>query len=139
MVSTVPTNAVRKLRWTYAADLQAGAFTRSEFQVVVSNWTVTGANRGYVIAGPGSRRIEDDSSEIIYSGQWTESKGNYSGGSIRYATVPGASIACTYSAQRDHQLYLGNAQGGILRRRFPSWSTVYGAHGGPVHWQAKTC
>src|SRR5436190_22547241 len=31
---TVPTNAVRKLRWTYAADLQKSAFLRSEFQVV---------------------------------------------------------------------------------------------------------
>jgi hypothetical protein len=103
----VPTNAVRKLRWTYAADLQMGEFTRSEFDAVVSNWTVTGTNRSYTIAGPESRRIEDDASEIIYTGQWSESKGNYSGGSIRYATVPGAAIACTYSAQGDHQLYLG--------------------------------
>jgi hypothetical protein len=104
---TVPTNSVRKLRWTYAADLQTGAYVRSEFQVVVSNWTVTGANRGSLTAGPGSRRIEDDSSEIRYRGQWTEARGNYSGGSIRYATTPGASIACTYMIAQGHQLYLG--------------------------------
>ena len=52
---------IRKLRWTYSADLQAGAYVRSEFQVVVSNWTVTGSGRGYSIAGPGSQRIEDNS------------------------------------------------------------------------------
>ncbi len=42
---SVPATAIRKLRWTYAAALQAGAFVRSEFQVVVSNWTVTGTGR----------------------------------------------------------------------------------------------
>jgi hypothetical protein len=103
----VPTNAVRKLRWTYAADVQPGAFERSEFQVTVSNWTVSGSNRGYSISGPGSRRIEDDAAEIIYSGQWRESRGNFSGGSVRYATTPGASLACTYTLPRSHQLYLG--------------------------------
>jgi hypothetical protein len=104
---TVPTSAVRKLRWTYSADLQPGAFVRSEFQVVVSNWSVTGANRGYWTSGPGSRRIEDDSREISYNGLWTESRGNYSGGSIRYTTLPGASLACTYNVAQDHCLYLG--------------------------------
>ena len=32
----VPTSSVRKFRWTYAADIQPGAFTRSEFEVTVS-------------------------------------------------------------------------------------------------------
>src|SRR6185295_15619224 len=35
----IPTNSVRKLRWTYAADLQASAYQRGEFQVSLSNWT----------------------------------------------------------------------------------------------------
>src|SRR5207237_5490771 len=56
----VPTHSVRKVRWTYAADLQPGQFSRSEFQVVVSNWTVTGLGRSYFVAGLGSRRINDD-------------------------------------------------------------------------------
>ena len=68
----IPTNTIRKMRWTYAADLQAGAFARSEFQVVVSNWTVTGTNRTYSVAGPGSLRIEDDDAAMAYSGTWTE-------------------------------------------------------------------
>ena len=56
----VPMNAVRKMRWTWAADLQPGNFARSEFEVVVSNWTVSGSNRDYQVAGPGSWRVEDD-------------------------------------------------------------------------------
>jgi hypothetical protein len=107
-----PTKNVRKLRWTWAADLQAGAFARSEFAVAISNWTVTG-NRNYQVAGPGSRRMEDDAPEMQYSAGWTEERGNYSGGSIRYSTTPGASLACAYRLPQDHQLYLGTrrAQG----------------------------
>jgi len=60
----VPMNAVRKMRWTYAAALQAGAYERSEFAVEITNWTVTGANRAYQVAGPGSRRIEDNAPEV---------------------------------------------------------------------------
>src|ERR1035437_5867531 len=55
----VPTGAVRKMRWTWAPNQQAGDFARTEFQAVVSGWTVTAANRRYQVAGPGSRRIEE--------------------------------------------------------------------------------
>ena len=50
-------NQIRKLRWTYSADLQAGTFARSEFEVMVSSWTVTGTNLEYSVAGPGSCAI----------------------------------------------------------------------------------
>ena len=81
----IPTNNIRKMRWTYAADLQAGAFVRSEFEVVVSNWTVTGTNRTYSVAGPGSRRIEDDAMRRwLIAGRGRRSRGNYSGGTIHY-------------------------------------------------------
>lgn len=106
----MPTNAVRKMRWTYAADLQAAAFVRSEFQVDVSNWTVTGLNRNYRVAGPGSRRIDDDDlGSIGYSGAWTISPppGNFSGGTIRYSTKRGDSLACTYHVPQGHELFLG--------------------------------
>ena len=62
----IPSGVIRKMRWTYAADLQPGLFSRSEFQVVVSNWGVAGANRIYSLAGPGSRRIDNISPEIVY-------------------------------------------------------------------------
>ena len=109
----VPMNAVRKMRWTWAADLQTGNFARSEFAVAVSNWTVTGSNRSYQVAGPGSWRVEDDDVSIGYTGQWTTVAGNFSGGSISYATLPGASVQHSYQSPRDHILNLGT-------RRFPN-------------------
>src|SRR5579863_4429864 len=104
---TIPTNLIRKMRWTYAADLQVGAFARSEFSAVVANWTVTGTNRTYSVAGPGSRRVEDHEAAVVYRGQWTESRGNYSGGSIHSTSTPGDLLSCTYSAVQVHTLYLG--------------------------------
>ena len=104
---SIPTSNIRKLRWTYTADLQPGTFARSEFEVAVSNWTVTGTNRGYSIAGPGTRRIEDHDAEMTYSGTWTESRGNYSGGSIHRTTTPGDSVTLTYNAIEAHTLYAG--------------------------------
>jgi len=109
----VPMNAVRKMRWTWAADLQTGNFTRSEFAVTVSNWTVNGSNRTYQVAGFGSWRVEDDDSSIGYTGQWTSEIGNYSGGSIGYATTPGASVSYSYQSPQNHILNLGT-------RRIPS-------------------
>jgi hypothetical protein len=101
---------VRKMRWTYAADLQPATFDRTEFQVVVSNWTVTGSNQQYGVAGPGSHRIEDDSAVLTYSGVWSppaDNRGNYSGGSIAYTDTPSGAVACSYTEPAAHQLYLG--------------------------------
>jgi len=103
----VPTNNVRRVRWTWCADLQFRDFQRSEFQVQVTNWQVTGSNIDYKVAGPGSERIEDDSSDIIYTGTWTEERGNYSGGSIRYTMSPGDQLQTTYNSGLPHALYLG--------------------------------
>jgi hypothetical protein len=103
----VPTSNVRKMRWTWAADIQPAAFARSEFSVLMSDWTARGTNLQYQVAGPGSRRIEDDASEMAYQGSWTEDRGNYSGGSIRWSTTPGARASCSYLAQTTHILYLG--------------------------------
>jgi len=105
--SKVTTTNVRKLRWTWAADLQAASFQRSEFSVVAANWQATGTNLLYSVAGPGSRRIEDGAPEVAYTGTWVEERGNYSGGSIRHATATGARLACTYTAAYTHTLYLG--------------------------------
>lgn len=103
----VPTANVRKLRWTWAADFQPGAFARSEFAVHVSNWTVTGTGRGYKVAGPGSARYEGDAGEVTTSGYWLTERGNYSGGSISYCYDRNASVTCTYRASATHSLYLG--------------------------------
>ena len=55
--NTVTTTNVRKLRWTWAADLQFGNFARSEFAVVVTNWQVTGTN--LAVSGCGAGQPED--------------------------------------------------------------------------------
>ncbi len=116
VLGTIPANAVRKLRWTYSADLQAGAFSRSEFQVVVSNWNVTGSGQAYSIAGAGSRRIEDNSTQVQYTGAWTSASGNYSGGTIQSTSTNQSSLTCSYTSAQQHSLYLGTRliDGGTL-------------------------
>ncbi|MEO8596699.1 MAG: hypothetical protein ABI759_25495, partial [Candidatus Solibacter sp.] len=74
--ATVPTRAVHKMRWTWAADQQRGNYERSEFSVMVTNWNVSGSGIAYFVAGTGSRRIEDDASDLRYHGSWTEARGN---------------------------------------------------------------
>jgi hypothetical protein len=102
---------IRKLRWTYAADLQTGSYERSEFQVVVSGWTVTGTGLDYSVAGPGSLRFDDYSDQMTYSGTWSltagMSQGNYSGGTIHLTTTPGDAVTCSYASPVAHTLYLG--------------------------------
>ncbi len=104
-------NKIRKLRWTYAADLQVGSYARSEFQVVVSGWTVTGTGLDYSVAGPGSLRFDDYSDQMTYSGGWSPtagmSQGNYSGGTIHLTTTPGDAVTCAYTSPVAHTLYLG--------------------------------
>lgn len=101
----VPTTAVRKMRWTYAADLPAGAYERSEFDLQVSNWTVTGTNRSYTVAGPRSRRIQD--TEVSYTGTWTKGTGNFAKGTIHSTASAGSGLSCAYHASAMHSLYLG--------------------------------
>ncbi|HTM48821.1 MAG TPA: hypothetical protein VL285_09085 [Bryobacteraceae bacterium] len=106
-LETVPTNSVRKMRWTYAAGFQIGAYQKSEFQVTTSNWTVTGTDLAYQVAGSQSRRVEDDSTDLSYSAGWSQSRGNFSGGSIHYTTLNGRAVSYTYTAPQNHRLYLG--------------------------------
>jgi hypothetical protein len=117
---TIPTTQVRKLRWTWAADLQPNQFQQTEFQVNILQWTVTGSNRQYSIAGPGSRRIEDTDLSIQYSGDWSQppslaaaasiwpvQSGNYSNSKVHFSRTLGDSCSVTYSETAAHQLYLG--------------------------------
>jgi hypothetical protein len=105
--TSVPTNKARKLRWTYAADQQAEAFERSEFEAVISNWSVSGAGRTYSVAGPGSRRFEDTTAGMTYGGSWTATRGNFSGGSIHSTVAEGDAISFQYVAAQTHSLYVG--------------------------------
>ena len=112
-LATIPTKNVRKVRWTWAADLQTGNYSRSEFQVIISEWQVTGTGREYFVAGPGSRRIEDDDSSVAYlstagGADWTvPAPGNYSGSRIRVTDRAGSSCTIQYAEPAHHQLYVG--------------------------------
>jgi hypothetical protein len=103
----VPATNVRKVRWTWSADLQAGEYAQTEFQVTVSNWSVAGTNQLYSIAGPGSRRIEDTDSGVAFTGDWTLDSGNYSDSKVHYSSNTGDSVTITYTEATPHQLYLG--------------------------------
>ena len=103
----IPTNNVRKMRWTYAADLQATEYVRSEFSVLVSNWSVSGTGLTYALAGPGSRRIEDSSSALQYSTNWTPSTGNFSNGTISQATQALETCSYQFYAERQFDVYIG--------------------------------
>ncbi|MBI4904158.1 MAG: hypothetical protein HY820_11015 [Acidobacteria bacterium] len=105
--NTVPTGSVRKLRWTYAADWQAGEYVRSEFSVTVSNWTVTGSGRAYQVAGPGSVRVEERNAGNGWAGTWETSVGNFSDGRIRYTVTPDSICTIQYTCGQNHTLYLG--------------------------------
>lgn len=107
-LGVVPMDRVRKIRWTYAAAQQYGVFGRSEFDVRIDEWTVTGTKRGYRVASPESFRVEDNSKQVRYTGAWSEGRGNFSGGTIRSTTSDGASLQVSYEAQAPHELYLGS-------------------------------
>ncbi|MDA1312495.1 MAG: hypothetical protein O2968_04080 [Acidobacteria bacterium] len=120
----IPTDKVRKMRWTYAAALQPGAYNRSEFEVGISSWTVTGLNRTYSVAAPNSRRFEDDG-PITFSGAWTQSAGNFSGGTIHLTNALDASASLTYTSQSSHRLLLGT------RRTFEAGIVSVSVDSGP--------
>ncbi len=113
----IPTTSVRKMRWTYAAGEQTSSFVRSEFAVKVTGWQVTGNNLGYLVPGPGSRRIESDDSAVEETGNWTKRLGNYSGGSILESTVTGSKLTIRYDSPSAHTLLVGT-------RRAPNISSV---------------
>ena len=102
----IPTQKVRKMRWTYAATLQQGPYSRSEFDVVVSNWSVSGTNRSYKVADP-KGRVFEDKSDAAYVGSWIEKVGNFSGGTIHLTDQVGDNVTVTYTSQFTHRLFWG--------------------------------
>ena len=110
-------NKVRKLRWTYSADIQAASFVRTDFAVNITNWNLTGSNLQYNVAGPGSRRIEDSAlDQLTYRGTgWGASPAqpdpveplSTSGGTIHWTSTPNDSVSASYTFPTAHSLYLG--------------------------------
>ncbi|HJX53492.1 MAG TPA: hypothetical protein VJ801_12065, partial [Polyangia bacterium] len=73
--STLGWSNVDKVWWTIAPALPNGqAYQPTEWQMVVTNWTVTdsGSKRPLKVAGPGSVRIEEDNPWVARSGYWED-------------------------------------------------------------------
>lgn len=111
---------VDKVWWTIAPALPNGkAYEPTEFQMVVTNWTVTSnpaSKRALKVAGPGSVRIEEDSTWVRTSGYWEPAPGNdpvngafafWSQGRAIRAAVAGASVTIETHCQSTHDIYVG--------------------------------
>jgi len=112
LILTNPSGAVRKMRWTYRGRFPGGRICAQ--RVSSHRFELDGERTGlaYQVAGPESRRIEDTSRDLVYSGTWSPpatpvTPGNYSGGSLHFTVEHGAAVSYTYTASRDHSLYLG--------------------------------
>ncbi|HKD05065.1 MAG TPA: hypothetical protein VKB79_04105 [Bryobacteraceae bacterium] len=102
---------LRQCWLTFAPALIAGPFPPTDWQVVFSNWQLSGppANQALAVAGPGSVRVEEDSSACIYTGSWTVESGFFSQYLARVANKAGASVTVTYHCQQTHDLYIGTS------------------------------
>ena len=97
--------------------LAGGQFRAQRIQRGGGELDSDGTNRTYSVAGPGSRRVEDHDASMVFSGSWTEVRGNYSGGTIHTTTTPGDSLSCSYQATQSHSLYVGlryTGTGGVV-------------------------
>jgi hypothetical protein len=110
---------VDKVWWTIAPALPNGqAYQPTEWQMVVTNWAVTDSagKRALKVAGPGSVRIEEDSTWVNTSGYWEAAPGNdpvngafafWSQGRAIRAAAAGASVTIETHCQYAHDIYVG--------------------------------
>jgi hypothetical protein len=117
--STLGWNNVDKVWWTIAPALPLGqAYQPTEWQMVVTNWTVTDSagKRALKVAGPGSVRIEEDSTWVSTSGYWEPAPGDdpvngpfafWSQGRAIRAAAAGSSVTIETHCQSAHNIYVG--------------------------------
>ena len=111
---------VDKVWWTIAPALpNSQAYQPTEFQMVVTNWTVASnpaGKRALKVAGPGSVRIEEDSTWVGTSGYWEPAPGNdpangafafWSQGRANRAAAAGAKLSIETHCQATHDIYVG--------------------------------
>lgn len=104
---------VQKLWLTFAPALaNGGVYEPTEWQVVVSNWTVTDAagTRALKVAGLGSARVEESSVWVGYSGYWEEApeeKGVFSDGRALRSSEEGATATVSTHCGETHDIYVG--------------------------------
>jgi hypothetical protein len=113
-------NSVDKVWWTIAPALPNNqAYQSTEWKMVVTNWTVASnpaGKRALKVAGPGSVRIEEDSTWVSTSGYWEPAPGNdpvngafafWSQGRAIRAAAGGARVTIETHCQHVHDIYLG--------------------------------
>ena len=111
---------VDKVWWTIAPALpNSQAYQSTEWKMVVTNWTVTSnpaSKRALKVAGPGSVRIEEDSTWVSTSGILGARSGNdpvngafafWSQGRAIRAAASGASVTIETHCQYTHDIYVG--------------------------------
>ncbi len=111
---------VDKVWWTIAPALpNSQAYQPTEFQMVVTNWTVTSnpaGKRALKVAGAGSVRMEEDSTWVSTSGYWEPAPGNdpvngafafWSQGRAIRAASAGASVTIETHCQSTHDILVG--------------------------------
>jgi hypothetical protein len=113
-------NNADKVWWTIAPALpNHQAYQPTEWQMVVTNWTVTSnpaGKRALKVAGPGSVRIEEDSTWVSTSGYWEPAPGNdpvngafafWSQGRAIRAAAAGARVTVETHCRHTHDIYIG--------------------------------
>jgi hypothetical protein len=113
-------STVDKIWWTIAPALpNSQAYQSTEWQMVVTNWTVASSpasKRSLKVAGPGSVRIEEDSTWVSTSGYWEAALGNdpvngafafWSQGRAIRAAASSASVTVETHCQYTHDIYVG--------------------------------
>lgn len=103
--------SLRQLWLTFAPALQAGAFSKAEWEATFSNWTLTGptAKRLLKVAGPGSVRLEETDPACHFTGSWNVESGFYSRYFAKATSDTSATLTVTYNCQFHHELYVGTS------------------------------
>jgi hypothetical protein len=105
-------DGIRQCWLTFAPSLANGsAFTGAEWNAVFSNWQLNGPEeiKALQVAGPGSVRIEQDSTACAFSTHWGVEAGFYSKYYAKAATLLDECVTVTYTCQFAHNLYLGTS------------------------------
>ena len=109
--SALGIDQIRQCWLTFAPALSGAAFATAEWQAQFSNWQLTGPENKKIlqVAGPGSVRVESDSSACSYSGTWNNESGFYSKYFAKATSDPNSTVIITYTCQFAHDLYLGTS------------------------------
>lgn len=109
---TIEARYIRQLWLTFAPRLSGGAaYADTNWDVEVSNWTVTDAHgrRALKVAGPNSVVVNSRSSWASFTEKWKSEPGFFHEGFAQACSVKDEKVTVRYHCQSNHDLYLGAA------------------------------